>query len=270
MKNMRRCSAVWPIAALLVFLALVGSCSTRKETPKEAAVSSEASPKEESAPSYVVQDLPGGVLAGRVLFNGKAPAPKVVQVNQDPDVCGTRREVYPVEIEKGGIVDAVVWIDDIHRGKPFAFPEPVLDQKHCSFVPHIVLMKPGELTTETSDPMSHNLHTYAGFNRNYNESVNQLRRSLTMRFQRPERVGIRCDLHKWMQAYVVIAANPYYTVTQKGGRFELDGVPPGHYHLKAWQETLGEMEQEVVVEPAKTTKADFNFKLNSTPSGGGQ
>ncbi len=270
METTRGLSAFVAIAAALFFLALVGCGNPRKETPKEEARPTESTTKEESPSGYVVQDLPGGVLTGRVLLNGKPPVPKKVQVNQDPDVCGARLQIYSVRVEKAGIVDAVVWIDDIKRGKPFAFREPVLDQKPCTFVPHIVLMKPGELTTETSDPMSHNLHTYAEFNRNYNESVNPLHRSFQMRFQRPERISVRCDLHKWMQAYVVIASNPYYTVTQAGGRFELDGVPPGQYHLKAWQETLGEMEQEVVVEPAKTTKADFNFKLNSTPSGGGQ
>jgi hypothetical protein len=120
-------------------------------------------------------------------------------------------------------------------------------------------MQPGELKIESDDPVPHNVHTYAESNRNYNESMNQLHRSLELRFSRPEQFRIGCDLHGWMRAYVVVAANPYYAVTGEGGKFQLDGVPPGNYRLKVWQETLGEMEKDIVVEAGKTTKVDFTF-----------
>ncbi len=267
---MSRLSLVFPIAIALGQLALVQCGKAHKEAPQEVTERAPASANVEgSAPTYSVQDRPGVIVTGRVLFNGKPPAPQKIQINQDPDLCGSQREVYPVKVDKGGIDNAVVWIDDIHQGKPFAFPKPVLDQKRCTFVPHIVLMQPGDLTTDTQDPISHNLHSYADWNRNYNESVNPLHRSLVMTFRRPERISVRCDLHKWMKAYVVVAANPYYAVTAAGGKFELDGVPPGRYHLKAWQENLGEKEQEIVVEPGKTIKVDFTFGPEATAAGAG-
>jgi len=66
-------------------------------------------------------------------------------VNQDCEVCGKEQVRYPVRVEKSGIVDAVVWIEDIDHGKAFDFPPSVLDQKGCVYVPHIVLMQPGEV-----------------------------------------------------------------------------------------------------------------------------
>ena len=77
---------------------------------------------------------------------------------------------------------------------------------------------------------------------------------------RPERVNVGCDVHGWMSAYVVVAKSPYYAVTRDGGQFELDQVPPGRYHLKVWQETLGEMEKEIVVEAGKPTTVEFSFE----------
>ena len=127
-------------------------------------------------------------------------------------------------------------------------------------MPHVTLMQPGELKVETKDPISHNVHTFADFNRNVNLSLNQVVQSATISLMRPERVNVRCDLHGWMNAFVVVANNPYYAVTRGSGEFELDQVPPGRYYLKVWQETLGEMEKEIVVEAGKPTAVEFIFE----------
>jgi hypothetical protein len=254
----------------LILLALAGCGGATKQGSSQPAQASEAQPQQEATPAYTVVTVPGGTIEGRVLFKGKLPSPKTVVVNQDPGVCGAKREVFPVRVAKGGIVDAVVWLDDVQRGKPFAFPNPVLQQRTCTYEPHIVLMPPGELRVDSGDPVPHNIHTYAEFGRDYNESMNQLRRSLTLSFVRPERVSVKCDLHGWMQAYVVVAKNPYYAVTREQGTFQLANVPPGRYHLKVWQESLGEMEQEVEVEAGKTAKVDFTFEAKAGPTVGGQ
>lgn len=257
--SMRRLLAICSIGVALALLVLAGCGSSSKVATNREATPAESAPKEESASAYIVQDVPGGVIQGRVSLHGTTPPPRKIIVNQDPGVCGSQQQFYPVKVEKGGIVEALVFVDGIKRGKAFAFPEPILRQKRCTFTPHVVLMQPGELKIESDDPVPHNVHSYAESNRNYNESMNQLHRSLELRFSRPERFRIGCDLHGWMRAYVVVAANPYYAVTGEGGRFELDALPPGNYQLKVWQETLGEMEKDVVVEAGKTTKVDFTF-----------
>jgi len=49
-------------------------------------------------------------------------------------------------------------------------------------------------------------------------------------------------------------------VTGAGGNFRLEGVPAGDYHLKVWQESLGELDQEITVEAAKTKEASFTYR----------
>ena len=74
---------------------------------------------------------------------------------------------------------------------------------------------------------------------------------------RADRVTVRCDVHKWMSSYVIVAKNPYYGA---GGKFRLEGVPAGHYHLKVWQESLGELDQEINVDRAKSTETSFAYR----------
>jgi hypothetical protein len=257
--------------ALLSSAVIVNGCGG-KSTATEAANSPSAPPAAsvpaaapQNASGYTVKEVTnGGTIEGQIVFVGKPIPPRLVPVNQDVNVCGSRREIYPVKIENGGIVDAVVWIDGIQEGKAFDFPPALLDQKKCAYDPHVVLMQPGDLKVTSSDPIPHNVHSYSEANRSYNESLNPLNREVTLHFARPERITFKCDLHGWMEAFIVVASNPYYAVTQNGGTFRLTNVPPGTYHLKVWQETLGEMTQDVTVQAGQTAKV--RFQMSSTSS----
>ena len=224
--------------------------------------------KEQSAPPalrYAVQELPGSVVEGKVQFQGAPPPPRRIQVAQDADVCGETREVYPVRLENGGVDDAVVWIDDIQRGKAFSFPPAQIGQENCTYLPHVVVMQVGDVRITSRDPIPHSVHTHGQHNRDYNESMSSLQSDISLSFLQPDVISVRCDLHGWMQAYVVVAKNPYYAISENGGKFKLDGVPAGHYHLKVWSESLGESEQEIIVEAGRPTRADFTLKSH-TPS----
>ena len=106
----------------------------------------------------------------------------------------------------------------------------------------------------------HNVHVISYANREVNKAmpVGAVPQEITL--ARADRVTVRCDVHKWMTAYVVVAKNPYYVVSGAGGQFRLEGVPAGHYHLKVWQESLGELDQEITVEAAKTTETSFTYR----------
>jgi hypothetical protein len=45
----------------------------------------------------------GGSISGEVKFTGAAPAPKVVKVNKDNEVCGQEKKVVDVAVGAGGV-----------------------------------------------------------------------------------------------------------------------------------------------------------------------
>jgi hypothetical protein len=72
-------------------------------------------------------------------------------------------------------------------------------------------------------------------------------------------VKIRCEVHPWMSAYIMVTEHPYHAVSDVYGEYELRDVPAGIYQLKAWHESLGMQEKRIEVKPAATQKVDFTF-----------
>ncbi len=207
----------------------------------------------------VTQVSGGGTIAGKILYSGKPVRPKVFTITQDVSNCGKTREIYPVKVQVGGVAEAVVWLDDITSGKAFNFPEARMDQKHCEFVPHVLLIQPGAMKLLNTDLCSHNIHVFSSANREVNQSSPAQMSPVELTLMRPDQATIRCDIHKWMQAYVFVAKNPYAALSGAGGAYTLTDVPPGKYQIKVWQETLGTTTQEATVETGETTTVNFNL-----------
>ncbi len=70
-------------------------------------------------------------------------------------------------------------------------------------------------------------------------------------------VTLRCDIHDHMRALILVLDTPHFVVTDEDGRFELRGIPPGRYVLKAWLDSRTVREQAVEVPDHATLHADF-------------
>jgi plastocyanin len=243
---------VWTLFAVNLAFVLVWGAGARAGDP----------PAPQNVPGYTVETVSGGgTISGKVVYRGKPVRPRRVAVTQDPAVCGGAKEIYPVEVQGGAVVGAVVWIDDISRGKAFHLPPAVLDQKKCMFVPPIVLMAPGDLKVVNSDDATHNIHIFAHNNRESNQMMAPGQAPIELPLMRPDEIMVRCDIHTWMQGHIVVAKNPYYALSGSGGSFTLTDVPPGKYRVKVWQPALRPEEQEVTVTAGKTTTVNFTTEM---------
>lgn len=210
----------------------------------------------------------GGSIAGAIKFDGAAPAPKVLSVNKDKEVCGKS----PIKdesllVQGGGVVNVVVSLKDVKSGKKWStLPKAELDQKGCVYHPRVVVTRAGEdVTVLNNDNILHNIHTHPEKTGNPVANIAQpkFRKKLNLakrHFAKPGIVKLTCDVHDWMVGYAVIAENPYVAVTGDGGKFEIKDVPAGSYTLEIWHEKLGMKSQKVEVKAGAATAVDVSLK----------
>src|SRR5574337_41085 len=199
----------------------------------------------------------GGTITGTIKFTGTAPARKELQVTKDKEVCGKKPHLsYDLIVGPNkGIENAVVSLVDVKKGEKWTMAKATIDQNGCVYEPHVVVMPAGgELDILNSDGILHNIHTYGKLNSSINKAQPKFKKVLTEKFAKPEIVKVTCDAHSWMLGWLVVSDHPYVAVTNDKGEFTLSNVPPGHYKIEVWQETLGKKVQDVVVKAKQETK----------------
>jgi hypothetical protein len=191
----------------------------------------------------VIEVQNGGTIRGTVKWQGPVPHLAMSEINKDTQVCDPlgqkRRDLERLIVSaNGGVENTVVYLRGIAEGKAMDLPleRRLLNQKTCRYEPHILLV-PAEalLTVRSSDPLLHTVHMSgsADYNLPFTAAGQEISRPMT----REGMVDLRCNAgHVWMNGEVVVAANPYYAVTDAEGNFELKGVPPGQYQIVAWHE----------------------------------
>lgn len=214
----------------------------------------------------------GGSVSGHVAIGGAQPLVKTFTITKDPQACGDgSREVSEVRANNGALLDAVVYIDKIKKGKPFpaGLNKVTINQEKCAFKPFLSVMKnKGELEAINSDATLHNIHTYE-----FMDAMNKKRRTV-LNVSQPEKgnivtkkikmrrgVGMKveCDAHDFMHAYVFVASNPYFSVVDDNGNFEIKDIPPGKYAIKVWHGFLGTREGTVEIAAGGAAKVDFSY-----------
>ncbi len=209
-------------------------------------------------------DSTSGKISGRVLFAGERPTPKKLLVVKDVVVCGKESHFDQrlIVSEDKGIQNAVISILYIRAGKDVKFQEDpyILDQTGCEYRPHVLILPVNTpLHVLNNDGILHNIHTYSTENRAVNIAQPQFRKKLEMIFSEPEVVSVRCDIHGWMSAWIIVVDHPFHSVTDSEGNFTIDNVPPGTYTLKCWQELLGEKTMEIEVKGGTTASIVFQY-----------
>jgi len=203
----------------------------------------------------------GGTISGTVKFKGSAPAQKKVEVNKDKEVCGkTPKTDESLVVNNGNIENAVVTITDITKGKKIEVKKVQLDQKGCDYHPHVLAFPAGSAVEIVNpDGILHNIHSYSKINSPFNMAQPKFKKTLEVKIDKPETIQVKCDVHGWMEGWLVASENPYVAVTDSSGSFKLTDVPPGTYAVEVWHEKLGKSTQKVTVKAKEDAKVNFEL-----------
>jgi len=134
------------------------------------------------------------------------------------------------------------------------------DQKGCEYLPHVLPMLAGqELQIFNDDQTSHNIHPLAKTNQEWNKSQPPGSPPIVTKWDKPEFISVKCNIHPWMHGYFVVLKTSHYAVTGEDGTFSITGLPAGKYTVTAWQEQYSSKSQDVTIAGAETKTANFVF-----------
>lgn len=157
-----------------------------------------------------------------------------------------------------------VYVDAI-LGKKFDPPAQhvTIDQRKMTFAPHVAVVLQGTTVDFlNSDPVGHNVYwpSISG-NKKLAHNLGTWPKGEKKGFQFNDLgvASLLCNVHPEMSGYVVIAATPYFAVTDKDGAFDIKDVPPGTYTLKTWSED-GKPTTQTITVAAGTTNVELTVK----------
>ena len=209
-------------------------------------------------------------VTGKIVFEGTAPAPARIQMSADPYCQSHSNNAVSEEVlvSEGGLENVIVYVKSGVPSGTFATPTETIqiDQKDCHYVPHVLTMQVNQpLKIKNSDATLHNIHAWAEKNAPFNEGQPVQNMESTKSFTMAEMpLPIRCDVHKWMGAFVGVFTHPFHTVSKGGGSYSLK-LPAGNYEIVAWHEKYGEQTQMVQVTDNEQ-KVDINFTFKGEGS----
>jgi plastocyanin len=173
---------------------------------------------------------------------------------------------------KGELGDVVVWIVDPKFSAKIGAaipPELELKQFGCRFVPHVLAVQAGvNFKVTNADPTLHNIHAkiYDGPDKppgadvfNFGEIQGQ---TDERDFDNPGIYTIQCDVHSWMQSWIMALPSSCFGVTGTDGKFKLEmsGVlADGDYKIDAWHPRFAQTLEQTIHVKNGVAKISFRF-----------
>ena len=202
-------------------------------------------------------------------YLGRPSTVQPITPHLDRQFCGSvpiPDERLIVHDDHHGIKNVVVYVYTGRRGTvlPERARRPethVLAIKHCRFDPHILLAQKGDtLRVEDQDPVGHNVNLQF-----FNNAPLGFTRPVGAAWQRsldesePAPVPIGCNIHPWMNAYLLVLDHRLAGISDGDGRLEITGLPVGQKIVfRAFHESA--RLKEVVVDATAETWEGSKFE----------
>ncbi|QEF97599.1 hypothetical protein Mal15_16400 [Stieleria maiorica] len=202
-------------------------------------------------------------------YLGDPPTPRRITPHLDRQCCGQvplADERLIVDPANHGIRNVVLYVYTGRRGTVLPEQDSPSEQQlltigHCRFRPHILLARKGDtLRVEDNDPVGHNPNFQF-----FNNAPLGVTRPVGAPWQRsldktePAPVPIRCNIHPWMNAWILVLDHRLAGISDENGKLTITGLPVGERIVfRAFHESA--RIQQVVVNGKNETWSSSKFE----------
>jgi hypothetical protein len=181
-----------------------------------------------------------GVLTGTVSLSGTPPWPMRLDMSADP-VCYENNPTPLTEFivaTNGRLANVLIYVKASTALEDLTFEIPanrvILNQRGCQYLPHVLGVQVNQtLEIRNGDNTTQNVHVIPNANPDWNQSQVPSSEPLIHKFTHSEiAVPVKDNQHPWKKAYVGVFAHPFFAVSESGGAFTIEGLPPGNYHCR--------------------------------------
>lgn len=180
---------------------------------------------------------------------------------------------------KGELAEVVVWIVDPKPGPlgGVVVPPPEVEVKQigCRYIPHTFAVQAGvPFKIINGDPTLHNVRAKVSDGPGkppgadvFNFGQGRMGQTDEKHLDNPGIYTLQCDVHSWMQCWVMVLKDGFFGVTDASGAFKLRIPGPladGDYKIEAWHPRFAQpLEQTIHV---KNNTATVNFQFDGSKS----
>ncbi|HYA39379.1 MAG TPA: methylamine utilization protein [Candidatus Methylomirabilis sp.] len=145
----------------------------------------------------------------------------------DVDAMATTSAGQPLE-------DAAVALEPVAGYARGPLPTVTIAQRDRELIPYMTVVQTGTaIEFPNQDPFKHHLYSFSPA-KTFEIKLYAGKPEKPIVFDKPGEVALGCNIHDWMEAYVLVVDTPYFAKTDAKGRAHIAHVPPGSYRLRWW------------------------------------
>ncbi|MBS4097509.1 MAG: methylamine utilization protein [Sulfuricella sp.] len=113
-------------------------------------------------------------------------------------------------------------------------PAPAIEQRDREFRPYLTIVQTGTAVEfPNRDPFKHHVYSFSPA-KVFEIKLYAGKPAQPVIFDKAGEVALGCNIHDWMEAYVLVVNTRHFAKTDAAGHALISDVPPGRYRLQVW------------------------------------
>ena len=157
------------------------------------------------------------------------------------------------------VEDAAVVLEPLSGRVPQPKVKASIEQRDREFVPYLSIVQKGAAVDfPNRDKLKHHVYSFSPA-KTFEIKLYAGQPAQPVIFDKTGEVALGCNIHDWMEAYVLVVDSPWFGKTGADGIARIAGVPAGSYRLRVWhpRQTTAAATQEVVIGANPAQRAEL-------------